>query len=332
MSRARTLFSVVIPSMLAGGLLFGSAFTHADVGPDAGLGFWPAGATVAQAPTPPHPPTPPTPPPATPAKPPATPAPPKPPAPPAHHGVSVNIKDGKVDISGVDEMVNEQIDNAKKSIEQAPLSADVKAKLLARLDKTKAIVKKRLKDTKNLSPEQMGEEMEKMGEEIGAEMEAFGKEMEKFGDMMDKQWGGSGVHVHSHGGDDDDDDDSTGTPMAPDVSVDTDDEDIKDAIKDLGDLALKPAQRDAITKLRKDSDKTVADAKKQIDQLSTKLHDALGNHTITDADVAKYVDQISAQEAAIRKARLIAWVHARAVLDEAQRKKVEDAAAKKKAK
>jgi Spy/CpxP family protein refolding chaperone len=104
---------------------------------------------------------------------------------------------------------------------------------------------------------------------------------------------------------------------------------MKEAIKDLGDLALKPAQRDAITKLRKDSDKTVAEAKRQLDQLAGKLHDSLGNKTVTDAEVAKYVDQISAQEAVIRKARLIAWVNARRVLDDAQRKRVEDAANKK---
>jgi len=335
MSRTRTLFSTVIPSMLAGGLIFGSAFTRADAGPDAALGFWPAagdlaGATLAQvAPTPPRPPAPP----------PAHPAPPAPPAPPKHggSGMSVTFKDGKIDISGVDDMVNEQIENAKRSIENAPLPADAKAKLLAKLDKTKAIVAKRLANAKNLTPEQLGEEMGKMGDEIGKEMEEFGDEMAKWGEQMEKQWGGSGHHVHIHHGkhtasaddDDDSDDDTASVPMAPDVDVDTDDDAMKEAIKDLGDLALKPAQRDAIAKLRKESDKTVADAKKQLDQLSTKLHDALGNAAVTDADVAKYVDQISAQEAVIRKVRLLAWVNARRVLDDAQRKRVEDAAKKK---
>lgn len=338
MSRARTFLTIVIPSMLAGGLIFSSAFTRADAGPDAALGFWPAagqlgGTTLAQAaPTPPVAPRPPAPPAPAPA------APPAPPAPPRHtgSGVSVTIKDGKVDISGVDELVSEQLENAKKSIESSPLPADVKAKLRAKLDRTRAIIGKRLANTKNLSPEQLGEEMGKLGEEIGKEMEGFGDEMERFGEQMDKQFGNLNVHVHSHhkkgsahDDDDDDDDDTAGVPMAPDVDIDADDDGMKEAIKDLGDLALKPAQRDAITKLRKDSDKTVGDAKKQLDQLASKLHDALGNAAITDADVAKYVDQISAQEAAIRKARLLAWVNARRVLDDAQRKKVEDAAKKK---
>jgi len=331
MSRARTFFTIVIPSMLAGGLIFGSAFTRADAGPDAALGFWPAagrlgGTTLAQAaPAPPAAPRPPAP---SPAPPPA------PPAPPRHagSGVSVTYKDGKIDISGVDDLVKEQLDNARKAIESAPLPADVKAKLRAKLDKTGAIVGKRLGNAKNLSPEQLGEEMGKMGDEIGKEMEEFGKEMEKFGEQMDKQFGN--VHIH-HGkqgsahDDDDDDDDTASVPMAPDVDIDADDDGMKEALKDLGDLALKSAQRDAITKLRKDSDKTVGEAKKQLDQLSSKLHDALGNTAITDADVAKYVDQITAQEAAIRKARLLAWVNARRVLDDAQRKKVEDAAKKK---
>jgi hypothetical protein len=117
--------------------------------------------------------------------------------------------------------------------------------------------------------------------------------------------------------------------MAPDVDIDVDDSDLKDAIQDLKDVALKPAQRDAIGKLRADSDKTVAVAKKQLDDLSSKLHTALGNPATSDADIAKYVDQISAQEAAIRKARILAWVNARRVLDDAQRKKIEDAAKKK---
>ena len=46
---------------------------------------------------------------------------------------------------------------------------------------------------------------------------------------------------------------------------------------------------------------------------------------MTDAEVAKYVDQISAQEAALRKARLLAWVSARRLLDTAQKAKLQAA-------
>ncbi len=46
---------------------------------------------------------------------------------------------------------------------------------------------------------------------------------------------------------------------------------MKDAIKDLRDLSLKPDQKDKINKLRADSDKSVAVAKNQLDELSAKL-------------------------------------------------------------
>ena len=40
MSRARTLFLTILPSAIAGGFLFASAFGHADSGRDGALGFW----------------------------------------------------------------------------------------------------------------------------------------------------------------------------------------------------------------------------------------------------------------------------------------------------
>lgn len=94
-------------------------------------------------------------------------------------------------------------------------------------------------------------------------------------------------------------------------------------------MALKPDQKDKINKLRSDSDNSVRAAKKQMDDLSQKLQTALGNPAVTDAEIGRLVDQISAQEATIRKARIQAWAQARRVLDDAQRKRVEDAAKKK---
>ena len=49
-------------------------------------------------------------------------------------------------------------------------------------------------------------------------------------------------------------------------------------------------------------------------------------------EMGKSIDAVTQQEAAIRKARILAWVNARRVLDDAQRKKVEAAAAKAKTK
>lgn len=291
------------------GALLASAVSYADAGLDAGV--WSTSTVIAQV-APPAPPAP---------------VPPVPPVPPVRHGggVNINIHDGKVDISGIEEMVEEQLATAKESIKTAPLDAATKKKLLDKLDKVKSLAKKRLKNASGMTPEQIGEEMGRLGEEIGAEMEEFGGEMEKWGDKQAKK---ANRHAHVDRDDDDDDDDDARAP-----AIDTDDDDdMKQAIKDLGDVALKPAQRDAITKLRKDSDATVATAKKQLDDLSAKLHDALANKAVSDADIARLVDQISAQESVIRKARLIAWASARRVLDDAQRKRVEDAAAKHKSK
>ena len=94
-------------------------------------------------------------------------------------------------------------------------------------------------------------------------------------------------------------------------------------------MALKPDQKAKINKLRSDSDKAVGTAKKQMDDLSQKLQAALGKPDVTDAEIGRLVDQISAQEATIRKSRIQAWAQARRELSEEQRKRVEDAAKKK---
>jgi hypothetical protein len=352
MSRARNLFSVVLPSMLAGGLLFSSAFGHAAAG-DTQLGFWPAAsdATTPGAgklptkptPTPRTPPTPPTAPTApTPAPTPHTaPTPPAPPRPlKAGGGVSVSVHNGTIQIDGVKDMALAELDRARTMLRSNPqIPKDVRDKLLARLDKVRATLDKRLSNLKLTDLDKLGDEMEKMGEEIEQAMEGLDDDMSRLGDKLGKdlakQLGkdfgknfGNNFHV-DFDSDDDSDSDDDNVAMAPDVDIDADDEDMKDAISDLRDLALKPAQRDAITKLRSDSDKSVATAKKQVDDLSAKLQTALGNPATADAEVARYVDQISAQEAVIRKARILAWVQARRVLDDGQRKKIEDAAKKK---
>jgi hypothetical protein len=227
----------------------------------------------------------------------------------AGSGVSVSITNGKVQIDGLHDMVLGQLDSARESIKNnQAIPKDVRDKVVARLDKVRATVDKRLKNLKLTDLDQLGSEMEKIGKDFG----------KKFGKSFS---------VNINGDDDDDDDDDIGSIDTPDV--DADDDDMKDAIKDLRDMALKPAQKDKINKLRADSDKAVGAAKKQMDDLSQKLQTALGNPAVTDAEIARLVDQISAQEATIRKSRIQAWAQARRELDEAQRKRIEDAAKKK---
>ena len=202
-------------------------------------------------------------------------------------------------------------------------------KLQKHLDKVRDTVKNRLShlDAKDL--DQLGDELGKMGDDIGKQMDEFGKEMEKYGKTWKgKSWKSHGGSFHWDADDNDkDDDDDADLPSMPDVD---DQDELDDAVKSLGDLSLKGPQRDQIQKLRADSDRQVAIAKKQLDQASETLKKQLDNAASNDADIARSIDAVTQQEAAIRKARILAWHGARRVLDDAQRKKVQDAAQKAK--
>lgn len=338
MTRLRTLMTVVLPSMLAGGLLFHSAFGNAATG-DNVLAFWPAASDATspsrRVPPPPPPPAPPSPP----AGAPRAPLPPKPPR--AGAGVSVQLQNGKVQIDGIKDLVTGQLDHARKALrDNKAIPKDVRDKVLARLDKASATVNKRLANIDLSDLDRLEEEMEKMGEELEAAMEGLDDELEKLGERLAKDFGKDfekkfekdfaknfGKLSWQWGHDDEDDNDDV--VMAPDIDIDVGDDDLQDALSDLKDLALKPAQRDAINKLRTDSDRTVSTAKKQLDTLSGQLRTALDNPTTTDAEVSRLIDQVSAQEAVIRKARIVAWVQARRVLDAGQQQKIQGAAGKR---
>lgn len=310
MSRIKTFATLVMPSVLAGGLLFHSVFGQAQ-------------------PSPPPPPPPTSP---------AAPTPPSPPSPPnLPNGVSVSINNGKVQVTGIDKMVRQQLANARKAIkDNTSIPQDVRDKVLARLDKVAAVVDKKLaKLAKGADFADLESEMNEMGREIEEAMAGLEDEMEdlaeKYGKDVAKQLGNLDIDI------DFDDlvnldnmfgDDLDTIPMSPDM--DDDDDDMRDAITDLKDLALDKGQRDQIGKIRTDSDKEVAAAKAKLDDLSQKLETALGDPKTSDADIAKYVDQISAQEAAVRKARLLGWHKARRILSTAQQKQVQDAAKKAK--
>ena len=339
MSRIRTLFSTLVPAMLAGGLIFGSAFGHA-AGRDNLVGFWPAANDVtapgtAKQGSPPPPPLAPAPP--------VRPKPPVPPVPPAHHqngagghgGITISIRPQTVD--GIKALVRAQLDSARGTLRDSPgLPKDVRDRVLERLEKVRGSIDKRLSKLDVTDLESFGVEMEAMGDEIERTMEGLDHDLSKLGDKLDdklgdklgrdlqrtlsKEFAKQFVRTRS------DHDDPAEAPEPPDVDLDdVDDDDLKDALADLKDLALRPGQRDAIGKLRTDSDKAVAAAKRQLEELSNKLHTALGTSATSDVDIARFVDQISAQEATIRKARILAWVNARRVLDVQQRQRVENA-------
>jgi hypothetical protein len=343
MIRVRTLFTIAIPSMFIGGLLFGNHFGHAAAGDRDQIGYWPAAsdsggvnASRNRAALPPVPPTPP--------------APPMPPTMPSHGrhgGISVSIHGNKVKITGIDDFVAGHLEAIRQLLRDNPnIPRDVRDKILARMDRVKSVVDRRLRNLDTTDLDQLGEQMEKMGEELEQAMQGLDEDLAKldkdfakdFGKDFEKAFGKDFAKdvakkipkdVWASNDDDDndaDDDDKDAVPMAPDVGVDADDSDLRDALGDIKDMALKPSQKDAIVKLRTDSDARVAAAKQQLDDASRRLETALGNPQTSDADIARYVDEISGHEAAIRKARLLAWVNARRVLDDSQIQRIEQAA------
>jgi Spy/CpxP family protein refolding chaperone len=367
MTRMRTLFAIVLPSMIAGGVLFGSALGRADAGFQAG--FWPddPATVVAQgAPNPqphphPHPVI------IVPPVPPVPPVPGVPPVPPVPPVPSI----GGMPSGDLARMVADQIQQAIDQVRNNPqIPAKVRDKVIRRLEKVRAKLNKKLQHLDTRDMEKFGEEMGEIGEEIGEEMGDFGDEMgkwaEKFGEQYGQQLGNQianqvanqmqhafgpqnvganngGMHIHigtqgnqSHDGDDDDDDDddSSATPPTPPTPPtpatsgddDNDDNDSDDTVVQLGDLSLQDSQREQIRALRDNSRRQIEQARRQLEQASQALEQALQNVDASEAELEHAIDVVSQQEATIRKARIIAWHDARRVLDQVQRKKIEDAA------
>lgn len=265
--------------------------------------------------------------------------------------MSVTIHDGQVQINGIDviaKQVDAQIAHAIASIDADPnIPAPVRAKLKARLEKMRAKAAKRIAKLDVKDVDQLGEELESIGEDIGSEMEDFGKEMDEFGKGMDdfgkgmdewgkgmEKWGekfgkdfqkqmedkvrqkmqqGGNWQVHIDGNDDDND--------MPDM----DDSDMQDAVHDLGQLNLNTQQRTQLKTLRAESDAKVAAATANLERASESLKKQLENPSASEADISRSIDAVTQQEAAIRKARILAWVNARRLLDDSQRKQVEGA-------
>jgi len=361
MSRVRTLFVTILPSMITGGLLFGSAPSVASSESTrhpvivAQADPWtPPRYRSPRSPLPPMPPTPP-----TYAIPPVPP--PPPPLPPHRthghgHGMSVSIHDDKIEIDGIEEMVQNQLSRVADALDNLPdVPPDVRDRIKARVDAVRGTLSARLGRLKSLDLDKLdrlGPEVERLGDEIEKEMEGLDKDLAQFGDKFGKHFAekfgkdfarnfGPG-HVprvygrdNSDGGDDadahddnDDDDDKGAASLPPAADSDLADPDTRDAIAGLKNLTLDPSQRDQLAKLRADVNRQVADARRELEDLSNRLHDTLGDAGASEADIAEQIDQISAKEATIRKARILAWVKARSLLDKDQRKRVEAAAKK----
>lgn len=296
------LFTTIVPSLLAGGLLFGSALTDAQ----------------------PAPPAPPRPPSSAPVI--VSPKAPKAPKPPKVLKGQIHI-----DLGDLDAMVDEQIENALEAIaDNDSIPPNVRDAVKQRLEKVRVKVKKRMSKVGANDLEGLAEELGKMGEELGTEMEQFGKDMEKWGKQFEKNmerkmrskfvWKG-GPHPNVQVDVDVDDADFADMEDLADQM-----DDLDDAMKGLGSFKLAAPQRAALKKLRADSDAQVANARRQLDAASEVLRAALENTNTSEHQIAQAIDNVSRLEADIRKARILAWVNARKLLDASQRKQVEAAA------
>lgn len=351
MSRARTLFLTIIPSAIAGGFLFASAFGHAETGRDGTLGYWPAPSDtatsrvlVAQADPRPRPrtPVPPLPP-----EPPTAGIPPVPPAPPApprrhgsHSGMRFSIHDGKLEVDGIAELVQESLEKALDTLDSLPdVPPDVRDHLKVRIKNVREKIKVRLGKLKSMDLDKLGPEMERMGDDIEREMAGLDQDLAQLGDKVGKNLAqkfgkdfaksfGPQPGNDSDDADDDDDDDSDSDSSAvvvPGVDDSAVPSDMGPAVAALRGIALDPDQRAQLARLRADSDSKVRDAKRELEAMSNRLHDTLRNASASEDDIARQIESISRVEATIRKARILTWVRARSLLRKDQRKMVEEA-------
>ena len=239
--------------------------------------------------------------------------------------LTVSLHDGAVEVDGIGDYIDAQLDAAVNSLRSANLPPEAREKLTRRLGELRDKLRKRLDHLDVRDMDELGREMDEFGREMGKWGEEFGKE---FGKDFAKQFAPHLPRVmppppppHVDVDDDADDDDDLG------ISDDDGGGDISDDdVRGVGDLALNQPQRDALAKLRADSERQVAAAKKQLAAASKQLRDQMRNPDASDADLARAIDAVAQQEAMIRKARILAWHGARRVLDDSQRKKIERAA------
>ncbi|MBP9085210.1 MAG: hypothetical protein KBG15_03790 [Kofleriaceae bacterium] len=289
----------------------------------------------------------------------ARPAPAAPPAPPHVGAAGADPWTGPNGISikfeGLDQIkaqVTAEVARARAEIAaDMSLPADVRAAVLARMDKVTAVIERRiaklnLSDLMNLDTqlEGLGDEIEKSMAGLEQEIKLFEK---KYGRSFGKTIQASKGHFNLNlGGDDDDDADDDDNDADDDdndadadsatvdmsAAADLDSDNLDDAVDDITDMGIDGNQRTQLSALRSAEQATTKAARERMRQASAGLRTELAKPAADLAVVNRYIDQISAEEATVRKAQLKALVAAKTVLTAAQQKKVQDAAAKAKGK
>jgi Spy/CpxP family protein refolding chaperone len=261
--------------------------------------------------------------------------------------MSISIHNGKVQIDGIVDLVQAQLERVLHVLDNLPdVPPDVRERVRNRVRAVRGKMTGRLSKLKSLDLDKIGPEMDRLGDEIEREMEGLDRDLsqlgDKFGEKLGKDLGEklgkdlarSFSRSHSgHDSDDGDDEDSDDGDDEDKVAVamppPSDMTDPADALGELKrQLTLGQAQKDQLAKLRADSERKIELAKRELEVMSNRLHDTLGNPSANEADIERQIDQISAKEATIRKARVLTWVRARSLLSPEQRKQVEAAAKK----
>jgi hypothetical protein len=351
-NRVRTLVFAIVPSLLAAGFLLSSEAGHAETGRAGGVRAWSssAGSVIVAQNEPREPRTPR--PPRAPA-PPRTPAPPMPPIPPAPgpqvhvpgRGVSISIRDGKIEIEGIAETVSAQLDSVLRALDHMPnVEPEARDRVKSRVKAVRAKIKARLQRLKSMDLDRVGAEVERIGDELEKEMEGVDKDLEQlseklakhFSEKFGRDFGRDFAKAprlpgpdHSDGADDpDDEDDEDDEDAVLPPSLDIDPSDLQDRIAALKNLTLTAEQKQKLARLRADSQQQVEVAKRDLERMSSRLRDSLGDGSAKEADIERQIDRISEKEATIRKARLLTWLKVRNLLSEDQRKVIEAATRK----
>jgi hypothetical protein len=288
-----------------------------------------------------------------------------------NRNVSVRFHDGKLELEGVQEMVQDQlerVDDVLDNVEDLP--PGTRARIKAHVHAARARIKAQLKQLKSIDVDQIGPAMERLGDEVEREMEGLNRELSQFGEQYGKSFEQFGkdfvknlnipsppaiptsptapvaplapgmppappappsppaapaaIRDNSDEADEDTDDHDGDHDKAAAVEPTVD----PATLADVKDVVLSADQRSKLAQLRTDADQAIANAKRDLDEMSTQLNNALGSARANEADIAAQIDRISAKEAEMRKARILAWVRARSLLTAEQRKQIEAAAKK----
>jgi hypothetical protein len=319
MTRTRTLFAILAPALVAGGIVAVSATsTRADESDDAREARREAREAARE----------------------------------AREAQKAAAKEAKAAMKEAKKQAREGIANALEQIEQAPIPEKLREKIAERLQRAAERIDERLDRAGSGDFHDMDAfeaEMEAMGEEIEAEMEAMGEEFENFGagwdewaKQFEKQWDGKAVVIDPDGNGFDFDFDPgvmvlpvppsapvppvpPSPPSPPSVDIDLSDLDLT---IDIDDLSLGADQIEQLHLIFEAEEDVLEPSREKLADLSDDLRDALEDPDASEAEIGRMVDAISAEEATIRKAQILAWVKSRKVLDPDQRDRVQKAKVK----